>query len=111
MEYIIEKFIFLIPELDTFVGYIVHCCRNGEEMFKKFQRDIFINGILQGYCHHVQAKHTHPTCAITLLNISSRRQRCTAVKDTDIVKAEKSSLKDIFSLGVLTVDPPRKVKQ
>src|SRR5205823_11723150 len=59
----------------------------------------------------VQAKHAHPTCSITLLNISSRRQRCAAVKDTNIIKAEKASLKDIFTLGVLTVDPPGKVKQ
>ena len=47
MEYIIEKFIFLIPEPDPLVGYIVHRWGNRQEMFKKLQRDIFIDRIIK----------------------------------------------------------------
>src|SRR6266487_1466045 len=102
MEHIIEKLVFLIPEPNPLLSYVVHGCSDSQEMLEKFERNIFIDRIserkFQRNGHHVQAEHAHPASAITLFDIATCRQRGTA-------------LKDVLALRVLAVDPPCKVEQ
>src|SRR5690349_19005327 len=80
---IVKKFVFFVPERDAFAGDIVHGFRNEKEMLKEFQSDIFIGGIVtsqfQRNGEHIEAEHSHPTCAVTLFNVTSGWERSAAV--------------------------------
>ena len=89
MQYIIEKFVFLVPQPDPFVGYVVHRRSNSQEMLEKLERNILIHRIgerkFQCNRHHVQAEHSHPTGTITLLDRAAGGQRSAAIRDTYVV--------------------------
>src|SRR5262249_48516935 len=38
-------------------------------------------------------------------------KRCGTVEDSDVVEAEKATLKDIGAVGILAIDPPSKFQQ
>src|SRR5215211_5981677 len=38
-------------------------------------------------------------------------QWCTAIEDTDVVETEKAALKNIHSVCVFAIDPPREIQQ
>src|SRR5579863_9884371 len=115
VEHIIEKLIFLIPKLNTLVGNIVHRRRNGQEMLEELESDVFIHMVadrqFEGNCHHIQAKHTHPTRTVALLQVAASGQWSTAIKDTYVVKPQKAALEDIIAFRILAVHPPSEVKQ
>ena len=79
-------------------------------MFEEFRRDIFVNRILprelQRHAHHVQAKHSHPAGAIALLEKSAVRQRRASIEHANVIKAEKSALKNVFPFGIFSIHPP-----
>src|SRR5260370_13556787 len=84
-------------------------------MLEEFAGDVFVSRILfrqlQSDGQHVQAIHTHPTGAVRLFEVASRGERRGAVKDSDIVAAEKSALKNVCAVRVLAVYPPGKIQQ
>lgn len=55
---------------------------------------------------HAQAIEPHPSRSVTLAHRSARRKLLGAVKRTDVVKTEESSLEDVVAALVLAVDPP-----
>jgi hypothetical protein len=60
---------------------------------------------------HVLAKESHPRRAIGLFETTSCGQRSAAVKDTNIIKAEKASFKNVFAKLILPVHPPGEVEE
>src|SRR5260370_2125930 len=84
-------------------------------MLEEFAGDVFVSRILfrqlQSDGQHVQAIHTHPTGAVSLLEVASRGERRGAVKDSDIVEAEKSALKNVCAVRILAVHPPGKIQE
>src|SRR6266498_3620109 len=69
-------------------------------MYGQFQR----NG------EHIETEHSHPTRAITLFDMTARRERFTSVKDTDVIQPKEATLEYIQPFGILAIDPPGKVK-
>jgi hypothetical protein len=67
-------------------------------------------GKLDAQLCHVLAEECHPGGSVRLLEAAAGRKRRTAVKDTNVVQAEESSLKDVFPETILAVDPPREVE-
>src|SRR5260370_25449129 len=84
-------------------------------MLEEFAGDIFVSRILfrqlQSDGQHVQAIHTHPTGAVRLLEVASGGKRRGTVKDSDIVEAEKSALKNVCAVRILAAYPPGKIQQ
>src|SRR5260370_6464963 len=85
------------------------------EMLEELAGDVFVSGILfrelQSDCQHVQAIHTHPAGAVRLLEVASGGKWRGTVKDSDIVEAEKSALKNVCAVGILAVYPPGKIQE
>ena len=79
-------------------------------MLEKLGRDIFVNVVLTRELnrdsHQVQAKHSHPTGAVALLEMSSVVKNFVAIEHADVVESKKAALENIFALGVLAVHPP-----
>ena len=84
-------------------------------MLEKLAGDVFISrvffGQLQSDCQHIEAVHAHPTGPVRLFEVASGRERRGAVKDSDVIEAEESSLKDIRAVGILAVDPPGEIQE
>src|SRR5260370_20953373 len=84
-------------------------------MLEEFAGDIFVSRILfrqlQSDGQHVQPIHTHPAGAVRLLEVASGGKGRGTVKDSDIVEAEKSALKNVCAVGILAVYPPGKIQQ
>src|SRR5713226_10471243 len=84
-------------------------------MLEEFAGDIFVSriffGQFQSDCQHVQAIHAHPTGAVRLLEVPSRGEWRGTVKDSNVVEAEKSALKNVCSVGILAVHPPGKIQE
>src|SRR5260370_39511049 len=117
---IVEPFVFIfIPEINPIVApnsrAVVHGVRDVEEVFEEFGGDILISVIIprefQGYREHVKAVHRHPTRSIGLIEIAATRKLGASVKNTDVVQAEKATLKDIPPVSIFAIDPPREVDQ
>src|SRR5258708_16916695 len=88
---------------------------NVNEVLEELAGDIFVCGVFfrqfQRNGQHVQAVHSHPACAVGLLEVTSRRQGRRAVKDTNVIESQESALKNIRSAGILTIDPPGKIQE
>src|SRR5689334_16428610 len=114
MKNVVKEFILFIPQRDAFACDIVHGFRNEQEMLKEFQSDIFVGRImtseLQRNGKHIEAKHSHPTRAVTLFNVTSGWEWSAAVEHTNVIQAQKAALKDIQTFGVFAVDPPGEVQ-
>src|SRR5260370_14198071 len=84
-------------------------------MLEELAGDVFVSRILfrqlQSDGQHVQAIHTHPTGSVRLFEVASGGKWRGAVKDSDIVEAEKSALKNVCAVRVLAVYPPGKIQQ
>src|SRR5689334_19769840 len=94
---------------------MMHGVRNVNKMLEKFGGYIFISGLCTGeferYRQHVQAVHAHPGRSVGLLDKCTIRKSSTAVKNPDIIQAEKTTLEDVFTVPVFAVYPPGKVQQ
>src|SRR5205809_537129 len=70
VQHIIVKFVLLVPEPYTFSPKVIHRGGNTEEVLEELCCDIFVNGIFTGELQrdpqHIEAKHSHPACAIAL---------------------------------------------
>src|SRR6516225_7154408 len=71
----------------------------------------FVPRQLEGNAQHVEAVHSHPTGAVGLLNVSAAGKYSAAVKNTDVVEPEETSLKDVLPFRVFAIYPPIKVQQ
>ena len=104
-----------IPQVDAILADIVHGATDVDEMLEELAGDVLINGIflreLERNLKHVQTIHAHPAGPVRLLDVAAHRKRGAAVKDPDIIQAQKAALKDVSPLGVFAVDPPREVQQ
>src|SRR5262245_61871499 len=38
-------------------------------------------------------------------------QWCTAIENADVIKPEKAALKDVHSISIFAIDPPREIQQ
>src|SRR5438034_11719891 len=114
VQHIVEELIFLVPQGDTLIGYVVQRMSDIEEMLEKLGGDILVHDILtsefQSYLHHIQAVHAHPGCAIRLFQVSTGWQHGAAIKDSYIIQSQEPALEDIVAFTVLAVDPPVEVK-
>src|SRR2546429_607681 len=81
-------------------------------MFEKLCGDIFIDMVfareLDRDPHQVKRKHSHPTGAIALLEMTSIEETGVAVEHADVVEPEKSALENVVVFGVLAIHPPGK---
>src|SRR5438874_7316738 len=97
MQHIIVKVVLLIPEPYTFSPKIIHRGGNTEEVLEELCCDIFVNGIFTGKLQrdpqHVEAKHSHPACAIALLKTAAVRERLVAIKHANVIKPQETTLK------------------
>ena len=79
-------------------------------MLEEFGRDIFVNVILARELdrdpHQVETKHSHPTRAVTLLEVRAIVKSVVAIEHADVVEPEKTALENIIALGVFAVHPP-----
>ena len=66
---------------------------------------------LESHVHEVQGIHGHPAGAVSLFDVSARRQLSAPVEYADVVEPQKTALEDVVALGVLAVHPPRKVQE
>ena len=88
---------------------------NVDKMLKEFAGNIAVGTVFLGQFQrdrqHIQAIHAHPTGAIGLLDMAAIGQWHVAIKDADIIQAQKATLEDILSLKVLAVHPPGEIEQ
>src|SRR6266699_4746344 len=84
-------------------------------MLEKFAGDVFISGIffrqLESDRQHVQAIHAHPTRAVGLFEVASSGERRRTVKDSNIVEAQESTLKDIRAVRIFAIYPPSEIQE
>src|SRR5207253_131108 len=104
VEHVVIKFVRLVPKSDPLASEIVHRAGDPEEMLEELRRDIFVDGILAGqlkrHSHQVEAKHSHPTGAVALLEMSAAGERRAPIEHADVIQPEETALKNIFSFGV-----------
>src|SRR6266496_2530561 len=110
MQHVIEKLVLLVPEPDAFATKIVHRGSDAEKVLKEFRRYILVNWIFtcefDRDSQHVEAKHSHPACAIALLKTAAVRECLVAIKHANVIKPQKTALADIVALGIFAVHPP-----
>src|SRR5215470_10556551 len=84
-------------------------------MFDELEGEALIGviffGQFQSNVHQVKAEHAHPAGCIRLFQHRTARQLLAAVEGSDIVEAEKASLKDVVPGAINLIDPPGKVDQ
>src|SRR6187200_1757445 len=84
-------------------------------MFKEFSSSIFkgivVHGNFNRDIHHVKGKRPHPAGTICLLQLHFTGKMNAAVKYADIIKAKKPPFKNVVTINVLPVDPPREIDQ
>ncbi len=91
-----------------------HGARDVEEVLEELAGDILVDVVFtrqfQRDAHKAESVHRHPGSAVGLVYMSPGRQWLRAVKDADIVQAQKTTLKDVSSLSIKPVDPPGEVE-
>ena len=84
-------------------------------MLEELGRDVFVNRILarqlEGGSHHRQAKHSHPTRAVALLEAGAVGKRRAPVKDADVIEPEETAFENIAAAGVFPIHPPGEIYQ
>ena len=84
-------------------------------MLEEFGGHVFVNrvGLRQFKRHrkHRQTVKAHPRRAVRLLQESSSRERLRPIEHPNVIKAEKTAGKEIITLSVLPIHPPREVEQ
>src|SRR5260370_9832717 len=84
-------------------------------MLEEFAGHVLVSGIFfrqfESDRQHVQAVHTHPARAVGLLEVASGGERRRAVKNSDVVEAKKSTLKNVRAVRVLAIHPPGEIQE
>src|SRR5205814_8638775 len=110
-EHIVKEFVVVIPHFKTSVSR--HGRSNPEKVLGKLYRHLFIHLVMLGKFNcdlqHYLAVKGHPRRCICLLQIPACWQRRTAVKHSNVIKAEKTSLKNIVSVSILAIYPPGEI--
>src|SRR5262249_20445621 len=82
---------------------------------EKFRGAVLIHRIghrkLERDSKHPQTIGGHPACSIRLIDSSAGGERCASIENTDIIETKKPSLKNIFAIGIFSIDPPGKIQQ
>src|SRR5262245_40819954 len=93
---------------------MVYRIRDIEEVLPELARHVFISRVdvrkLKRNRQHVQAVHPHPARPVCLLDVAARGERRAAIKYAYVVESQKTALKYVAPLGVLSIHPPRKVE-
>src|SRR5206468_4586444 len=50
--------------------------------------------------------HSHPACAIALLESAAVRERRVAIEHANVVKPKETALEDVVAFGIFAVHPP-----
>src|SRR5215470_17972564 len=107
---VIEEAILFVPETAFNVRISANGTGNQEEMlhelFGRFRTGRRIRRQLHGYFEQGLSVQSHPGCTVSLLEVSSGRQRLAAVEDAYVVQSEKTALEYISTVDVLSVHPP-----
>src|SRR6266567_205544 len=110
MQHVVEKLVLLVPKPDAFATKIVHRGSDAEKVLKEFRRYTLVNWIFTREFdrdpQHVEAKHSHPACAIALLKTAAVRERLVAIEHANVIKPQETALEDIVALGIFAVHPP-----
>src|SRR5205823_1470731 len=105
-----EKAVRFIPESGALVSHARHGLRDVEEMLEELRREILVDMVvnrqLQRHSHQVQCEHGHPTGAVRLTEVATRRQRLATVEYGDVVQPQESALEEVSASGVLPIYPP-----
>src|SRR5689334_78140 len=84
-------------------------------MLEELARDILIGGIVMGELNRdlekIERIHGHPARAVRLLNDAAARQRLVAVKDSNVIEAQKPALENVVAFGILAVHPPGEIQK
>src|SRR5712691_12528736 len=115
LQHVVKEAVLVVPKRAPAEAKIVHGTRNVNEVLEELAGDIFVSGIFFGQFksdgQHVQAIHAHPACAVGLLKMAPGWQGSGAVENSNVIKPEKSALKNICAVRVLAVDPPGEVQK
>src|SRR6266516_1421392 len=110
MQHVVEKLVLLVPKPNAFATKIVHGSSDAEKMLEEFRRYILVNWIFTREFdrdpQHVEAKHSHPACAIALLKTAAVRERLVAIEHANVIKPQETALEDIVTLVIFAVHPP-----
>jgi hypothetical protein len=110
MQHVVEKRVLIVPKPDAFATEIVHRGSDAEKVLKEFRRYILVNWIFTREFdrdpQHVEAKHSHPACAIALLKTAAVRERLVAIEHADVIEPKESALEDVIALRIFAVHPP-----
>src|ERR1700756_2317001 len=113
MEHVIVEAVLLIPELNAFAATVVHCVSNVHEMLEELAGYAFIGWVFprkfESDRQHVQTIHAHPARAVRLFEMPAGRKGCGAIEDTNIVKPQEATLKNVHALGVFPIHPPGEI--
>src|SRR6266702_4587030 len=114
VQHVIEESVYAVPHRVHSITAMAHGVCDVEEVFPELAGDVFIDRILAGELkgdgEHVECVHGHPGCPIGLFNMATSRKRCAAIKDADVVEAEKAALEYIHAFRVLAIYPPGEVE-
>src|SRR5215472_5589329 len=112
-EVIVEA-VFFVPHLILMVANPIHCIGNPDEVLEETVSHVFIDRVVfrkdNGDLKHDLAVQSNPCGAIRLFDRSAGGQPGTAVKNANVVEAEKSSGEDIAPLRVFAVYPPGEIE-
>src|SRR5690242_16465701 len=115
VQHVVVKPVLAVPQLDSLPAEIVHCFADINEVLEKLAGHVLVGGVF--FCQferdrqHVETIHAHPARGVGLLDVPAGGQRSAAIKNADVVEAEKAALKDVPAFGVLAIDPPGKVQK
>ena len=93
---------------------MIHRARDVQEVLPELAGNVFVSrvvaGKLDGDGKQVERVHRHPARAVRLLDVAAGRERSAAVKYSDIVEPQESTLEDVHALRIFAVHPPGEVQ-
>src|SRR6516162_1917689 len=116
MQHVVEELVLVIPQADAAVRTtdVAHGLGDVQEVLEELGGDVLVNPVvlreLQSDAHQIEGVHRHPARAISLVDVTARRQLTAAVEYADVVEPEEAALEDIAPLGVLAVYPPGEIQ-
>src|ERR1700677_1485175 len=87
---VIEKAVLVVPQALTCAADIIHGSCDRQEMFKELRGEILVDWVepsgLEGDAHEIERIHSHPCCAVGLVDRGAVRKRIGAIERADIVQ-------------------------
>src|SRR5215469_18616351 len=99
MQEIVEESVPLIPHRFLVWPDAIHGVSDPGKVLKETEGHFFVHRVVFRESHsdfqHAQTIEGHPGCAVSLIEISAGRQRCTAVENADVVEPEESARENV----------------